>query len=67
LFFRKVGKPDWRFPCAARDQGFYRYGQEMTRKWRRKPLKSLKTDSEIAIHGIAIVKHKNRLGEFRMS
>jgi hypothetical protein len=24
-------------------------------------------NSEIAIHGIAIVKHKNRLGEFRMS
>jgi hypothetical protein len=22
LFFRKAGKPDWRFPCAARDQGF---------------------------------------------
>jgi hypothetical protein len=46
LFFRKAGRSDWRFPCAARDQGFGVTAQ-MTRKWRRKPLKALKTDSEI--------------------
>ena len=29
--------------------------RDMTRKWRRKPLKSLKTDSEIAIRSPAVL------------
>jgi hypothetical protein len=49
------GKPDGRFPWAARDQGFGVKGRGMARKWRCKPLKSLKTDSEMAIRQLAVV------------
>jgi hypothetical protein len=37
----------------------------MTWEWRRKPLKSLKTDS--AIRRLAVVEKENRSGEFPLS
>jgi hypothetical protein len=60
LFFRKVEKPGWRFPQATRDQGFGVKDRGLTREWRRKPLKSLKTDSEMAIRRLAIVGRRRR-------
>jgi hypothetical protein len=36
-----MGKPDWRFPADGWE-------------WHRKPLKSLKTDSEMAIRQLAV-------------
>jgi hypothetical protein len=38
---------------------------EVTREWRRKPLKPLKTDS--AIRRLAVVGEENRSGEFAMT
>jgi hypothetical protein len=39
----------------------------MAREWRRKPLKSLKTDSEMASGRLAVVGKDNRSGECRMA
>jgi hypothetical protein len=36
----------------------------MARNWRRKPLKSLKTDPEMAIRQLSVFEMENRSGEF---
>jgi hypothetical protein len=48
LLFRNGDQLGWRFLAGAAGPGLRRRGQETTRKWLRKPLKSLKTDSEMA-------------------
>jgi hypothetical protein len=58
LFFRKSDKPAfallrerWDNVSAAKSAGKQK---ETTRKWRRKPLKSPKTDSEMAPTSLAV-------------
>jgi hypothetical protein len=41
-----------------------RKNDSTTREWRRKPLKSLKTDSAMAIRRLAFAGKENRSGEF---
>jgi len=49
---------------TSRDPGFGGKDREMTREWRRKPLKSPKMDS--TIDGLAVVGKENRSSEFRL-
>jgi hypothetical protein len=48
------------FDAIAICSGFGVEGQEMTREWCRKLLKSLKTDSEVVSRRIAANRHENR-------
>jgi hypothetical protein len=47
IVFQKADKPGCLFPMGSPRPGLGVKGQGMTREWRHKPLKSLKTDSAI--------------------
>jgi hypothetical protein len=56
LFFRKYGKAGSHLLSANRDHDYSAKKRgAMTRKWRRKPLKSLKTDSGMMGRPLAVV------------
>jgi hypothetical protein len=51
IVFQKAGQAGLFLPEPPRDQGLRRKGPGMTREWRSKPLKSLKTDSDPLARG----------------
>jgi hypothetical protein len=53
IVFQKDQQSGSRFSRLTRDWGRAVKGREGGRKWRRKPLKSLKTDAEIAVRPLA--------------
>jgi hypothetical protein len=62
-FSELPGQTRLALPMGGAQLGLRRSGLGMARKWRRKPLKSLKTDSEMAIRQLAVAGKQNRSDE----
>src|ERR1700733_14321212 len=60
VFQNEAARLRSRFSWAPRDLRLWRSAEGTTRKWRRKSLESLKTDSEMAISPVPVVGNYNR-------